>query len=140
MYHKLFEKKKNVAVSMPIGQLLFGCAGTVEFKSASPKEMELPGPKSALGSVAESGGRASSKHRSWAQNRAETAVNSRRRVFGSRTAFRNNKLMQANGRGPREAGGEMGEEAEAYSYLSDFLRSQIGGQRVANETNSTDFV
>lgn len=117
---------------MPIGQLTFSALGTVEFKSISYKEMEAQGLRSAMGTTAEQSVRGS--QRSFGATGGFGAVNSRKRVFASRTPYKKNKFLVISEQQRREAAAKS-DEKDNYSYLSDFLRSQIDPEKP--ETRST---
>lgn len=128
-------KKKNVVINLPVGQLFFSSAGTVEFKSIPAREMDTAG-RSLAASVTETSVRGSHRGQARLYGRAGNAAGSKSRLFGARTPFKSSKPPQAGERGPRDGGaGDDGQEN--YSYLSDFLRSQIDMQKAAADPRST---
>lgn len=124
-----------MVVTLPVGQLVFNSAGTVEFKSISAREMEAWGRSQAT-SVTETSVRGSQRGQARIFGRAGKSAGPKQHQLGTRTPFKNGRQAQMADRAPGQ-GGETEDGQENYSYLSDFLRSQIDMQKGGADPRST---
>ena len=119
-----FQKKKNVRLNLLVGSLSFSAQGTVEFKSASAKEIVTNSEKAASRQMTEPSQRSSkrSKLRVLGKDGSQAPA-PKARLRELKTSFRNNRHLvnKKNHRGMQDQGKQY--EENDYGHLKEFLRS-----------------